>query len=88
MRAHKPLAVLLSSVLLTACAATTETKVGTRDQVCRSWGVIYPSRKDALTAGTERQIAGNNAANVEWCGKRQPPADVEPVAATKPKATS
>jgi len=49
--------------------------------------VIYPSRKDQLTPGTERQIAGNNAANVAWCGQRQPPGDVvEP--APKPKAAT
>lgn len=72
MRKRNALALLLSSVLLTACAATSETKEGTAVQMCRSWIPIYPSRKDVLTQGTSEQIAGNNAASEQWCGKRAP----------------
>jgi hypothetical protein len=82
------LVVLLSSVLLTACAATSETRFGTADQVCRSWGTIWPSRKDKLTPGTERQIAGNNAAREPWCGKpKGPPKDEAPELKPKEPAT-
>jgi len=38
--------------------------------VCRSWLPISVSRKDVLTEGTARQIAGNNAASEVWCGQR------------------
>lgn len=81
------LAAALSSALLTACAATTETRVGTAEQVCKSWGTIYPSRKDKLTPGTERQIAGNNAAREPWCGKpKGPPSDTGPELREQPAA--
>jgi hypothetical protein len=40
--------------------------------VCKTWEPIYPSKSDKLTDGTARQIAGNNAANEIWCGKRLP----------------
>lgn len=78
MRKHKMLAAALSSALLTACAATTETRTGTAQQVCRSWGTVYPSKKDQMTPGTARQIAGNNAARVEWCGPPGPPPKDDP----------
>jgi hypothetical protein len=52
--------------------------------MCQSWGAIYPSRKDVLTGDTARQIAGNNAANEEWCGKKPAP----PKVASNDKPTS
>lgn len=52
--------------------------------MCKGWKPIWPSRSDKLTDGTTRQIAGNNAANEEWCGKTPVPkeskvADATPV---------
>jgi outer membrane biogenesis lipoprotein LolB len=88
MRKHKMLAAALSSALLTACAATTETRTGTAQQVCRSWGTVYPSKKDQLTPGTERQIAGNNAARVPWCGPSAPPPKDEPATVDAAKKRS
>lgn len=59
---------------MTACGATTEIKQeGTAVQICRQWQPLFPSRKDKLTDGTAAQIAGNNAANQQWCGKREVP---------------
>lgn len=57
---------------MTACAASTETKrEGTAEQICKTWKPIYPSRQDKLTKGTAEQIAGNNVASEQWCGKRE-----------------
>lgn len=72
MRKLLLLAALLSLSLMTACGNSTETKEGTALQICRQWEPIYPSKKDSLTDGTAKQIAGNNAANVQWCGNRPP----------------
>lgn len=93
MRKLKMLAAALSANLLTACGITfgTEpTREGTAAQVCRSWGTIYPSKKDQLTPGTERQIAGNNAARLPWCGPPIPPPkdDTPTVDAAKSKRSA
>lgn len=80
MRKLKPLVALLSSALLTACAATTETREGTAAQICRSWQPITVSRKDVLTDRTAQEIAGSNAGNEQWCGKRDVPREQQRVA--------
>ena len=74
------LGALLSGALMTACGAFTGTEMreGTAAQVCKSWGTVYPSKKDVLTPGTARQIAGNNAARVPWCGPAAPPPKDDP----------
>lgn len=62
--------VALPLLSLGACSnAITGTEVvdGTAVQICRSWDLIRPSRKDVLTKGTAEQIAANNAANEQWC---------------------
>lgn len=61
---------MLSVSHMTACANTTATE-GTAVQICKQWQPIYPSRKDVLTDETAKQIAGNNAANQQWCGAQQ-----------------
>lgn len=70
MRKLKLLVAMLSASLTTACANTTATE-GTAVQICKQWTAIYPSRKDQLTDDTARQIAGNNAANEQWCGSEK-----------------
>lgn len=71
MRKLPLLAALLSASLTSACGTTTAID-GTTVHVCKTWEPIYLSKSDKLTDGTARQIAGNNAANEVWCGKRPP----------------
>lgn len=60
------LAVMLSATL----AGCSNDTFATKEAVCRSWLPISISRKDVLTDGTAKQIAGNNAASEVWCGQR------------------
>ena len=67
MRKLVPSALLLS-VTLTGCSSDIiATKHG---PICNNLLPVTVSRKDVLTDGTKRSIAGTNAVIVEWCGER------------------
>jgi hypothetical protein len=69
MRKLLLLAVPLS-VILAGCSSPI---AGTAPKlICESWHPVTISKNDKLTDQTAREIAGNNAANVEFCGERKP----------------
>lgn len=69
-------ALLLSPVLLTACAQ--ETIVATAEPMCAAITHVCISRADQLTEGTSQQILGNNLARKRLC-----PAAGDPCAAVR-----
>ena len=46
---------------------------------CEAWQPVWISRKDMLTEGTAKQIAGNNASREAWCGRPSKPPKPNPV---------
>lgn len=67
MRKLVPSALLLS-VTLTGCSdAILATKGG---PICNNLHPVTVSRKDVLSDGTKRSIAGTNAVIETWCGER------------------
>lgn len=60
---------LLISTVAGGCAGydAIATKGG---PICNSLEPVTISRRDVLTDGTKKSIAGTNAVVVEWCGER------------------
>lgn len=59
------LALLGASLVLAACASP-NIGAGTRNVTCETMTFVWLSKKD--TAGTIKQVAGNNAAWISTCG--------------------
>jgi hypothetical protein len=67
MRKLAPSALLLS-VMLTGCSSDIVAIKG--GPICNNLQPVTVSRRDVLTDGTKKSVAGTNAVIETWCGER------------------